>query len=131
VFGIVLRVVLGNVRFSMCVRLEPQQHFQVWRRCGCSLVGVDFENVAVVRVLGMPESAKTLRHYACAAKSLPGGLRNFPKTRSWGPGEGRERYCHSVFSFQYSALTSGQVGQVTGAITRHLHAFRQVASADC
>ena len=95
-------------------------------------MGVDFENVAGVRVLGMSdveiwlwpeygarqkfvmfvkhkqksefclevsvlvlfyrhvrfrmsESAKTLSTYACAAKSLPGGLRIFSKYRSWDP----------------------------------------------
>ena len=38
---------------SMCARFEPQQHFQVQKRCGCSLVGVGVGNVAVARVLGM------------------------------------------------------------------------------
>ena len=95
-------------------------------------MGVDSRNVAVAKVLGVSESAKTLSPYACAAKSLPGGLYNFSSPRSRIHGEGRERLLS--FSFQYTVysyqLTSGQVGQVTGAIVRPLHAVRPVASAD-
>ena len=86
----------------MCAKHEPQQHFEAQSGCGCSLVGVDFENKAVVRVLGMSESAKTLWHYACAAKTLPEGQQTFSNHRGLDPGEGRERYCLSVFSIQYT-----------------------------
>ena len=64
-------------------------------------MGVDSRNVAVANVLGVSESVKTLWHYACAAKTLPGGLRNFYKHRAQTPGEGRERYCLSVYSNSY------------------------------
>ena len=64
-------------------------------------MGGYFQNVAAVEVLDMSESAKTLSTYVCAAKSLPGGLQIFSKHRSRGPGEGRERYCLSVFSYSY------------------------------
>ena len=83
-------------------------------------MSVDSRNVAVAKVLGVSESEKTLSLDACAAKSLPGGLQDSSKTRARIHGEGRERllsfsFHYTVYSYQ---LTSGQVGQVTGAVTR-------------
>ena len=40
-----------HVRFSMCARLKLQQHFQVRRHCGYSLMGVGFRDVAVAHKL--------------------------------------------------------------------------------
>ena len=40
---------LSHMRCSKCAKLEPQQHVQVRKRCGCSLVGDGFPNVAVAR----------------------------------------------------------------------------------
>ena len=73
--------------------------------CGMCFVGVEFQNVAVAKILGVSESAKTLLTYACAAKSLPRGLRDFSKYRSRDPGEGRERLLSISFQLQYTVYS--------------------------
>ena len=91
---------------------------------------IDFENVAVAKVswVSILEMLLWLRFWGCQNRRKRSrltpvqrdALRDFSKTRSRGPGEGRERLLS--FSFQYTVysyqLTSGQVGQVTGAVTR-------------
>ena len=44
---------------------EPQKHFDVQSGCGCSLVGVGFQNVLVACVLGMSESWKFPNPESC------------------------------------------------------------------
>ena len=53
--AIVLYVLYRHVLFSMCPRHKPSQHFEVWSGCGCSPVGVGFQNVPVARILGMSD----------------------------------------------------------------------------
>ena len=43
----------------MCTKLKPQLHSEVLSSCGSSLVRVDVHDVAVARVLGMSDSAKS------------------------------------------------------------------------
>ena len=52
---VVLLVFCRHVRFSTCLKQEPQQHLDVQGGCGCNLVGVGFQNVPVARVLGMSD----------------------------------------------------------------------------
>ena len=68
-------------------------------------MSVEFEHVAVAKVLGVSELVRTLLTYDCAAKSLLRGLQDFSKSRSRCLGECRERYCLSVFNIQYIQYT--------------------------
>ena len=55
----VLHVLYRHVPFSKWPKLEPQLHYQILSSCGPSLVRVGVRSVAVARVLGMSDSAKS------------------------------------------------------------------------
>ena len=68
----IVAYVLSVCAISTCRKHEPQQHVEVQRGCGCSLVSVDFEQVRLARVLGMFDSSTTLWHYNSNAKRSAG-----------------------------------------------------------
>ena len=62
-------------------------------------MSVEFEHVAVAKVLGVSELVRMLLTYDCAAKSLLRGLQDFSKSRS---GAGALEMVESGTVFQFS-----------------------------
>ena len=62
----VLHAVCRHVPFSRCPNLKAQSNSKVLSSCGLSLVGVDVHNVALARVLGVPDSANSSAYVLAA-----------------------------------------------------------------